>query len=233
MYNISKIGYKQYGEFTKEVLDDGYFVELEPQSYFGNCHQSVYCHEINIMIKIKNNDENYFDFTKGMVDIGSNFGTYSIVLDFDKYYLFDGNPEYNIISQFNMLLHHKFNQLKCFTTLLSDKVEKIKYDGYDTNNIKNLELSENILTSTLDSYNLNNIGFIKVDVEGMEEKVLRGGIGTIIRNNYPPILFECWDVRYLGMSQEKHDSLQHFLESLGYEILWYWGDNETHLAIHK
>ena len=86
---------------------------------------------------------------------------------------------------------------------------------------------------TLDSFNISNIGFIKIDVEWMEEKVLRGGIGTIIRNNYPPILFECWDVGYFNMSQERHDSLENFLKSLGYEILWHWGDFENHLAIHK
>ena len=31
-----------------------------------------------------------------------------------------------------------------------------------------------------------------IDVEGFEEKVIRGGLLTIISNNYPPILFECW-----------------------------------------
>ena len=67
----------------------------------------------------------------------------------------------------------------------------------------------------------------------MEYQVLRGGLGTIIRNNYPPILFELWDVDYFGMTQEVHDRLVNFLEGLGYEILWKWGDYETHLAIHK
>lgn len=85
----------------------------------------------------------------------------------------------------------------------------------------------------LDELNLSNIGFIKIDVEGMEEKVLRGGVGTIVRNNYPPILFELWNVGFYNMTQEKHDSLKNFLESLGYEILWKWGDDSTHLAIHK
>ena len=67
----------------------------------------------------------------------------------------------------------------------------------------------------------------------MEYKVLKGGLGTIIRNNYPPILFELWDIGKFGMTKENHDLLQKLLEDLGYEIFWYWGDHETHLAIHK
>ena len=105
MYNISKIGYKQYGEFTKEVLDDGYFMELEPQSYFGNCNQFVYCHEINIMIKIKNNDENYFDFTTTSIDIDKvlfnidkmNHYTWTFVQDGDNY-VFESIVLKNMIS---------------------------------------------------------------------------------------------------------------------------------------
>ena len=36
---------------------------------------------------------------------------------------------------------------------------------------------------TLDSFNLNNIDFIKIDVDGFEVKVLGGAIETITRNN--------------------------------------------------
>lgn len=202
----------------------------------------LYCFEINIMIKISNNDEGYFDFSKAMIDIGCEIGTYSFVLPFNFCYMFDGNREKCVLAEMNMLLHNKLDHSKCFNTLLSDKIETVKYDGFCSEftpgsifvNYEKTK-SEKVLCSTLDSYNLNNIGFIKIDVEGMEEKVLRGGIGTIIRNNYPPILFELWEVNSLnyGMKEEKYQALIKFLTDLGYEILYEWGDSRTHLAIHK
>jgi hypothetical protein len=138
----------------------------------------------------------------------------------------------------NLIMHNKFDNSKTYNVLLSDKVEDLEFDGFNAD--KSLPIFGTIYDDIsivkahiLDEYNLDNIGLIKIDVEGMEEKVLRGGLGTIIRNNYPPILFELWDVGFYDMTQEKHDSLQNFLEDLGYEIFWYWGNYETHLAIHK
>jgi FkbM family methyltransferase len=49
---------------------------------------------------------------------------------------------------------------------------------------------EKIEIRTLDSYNIENIGFIKMDVEENELDVLKGAMETIIRSNYPKILFE-------------------------------------------
>lgn len=241
MNHIDKIGYKQYGEYTQEIPNDGYMVEMSPNYFYSTCYVDEYCREINIMIKIINNDEGYFDFSKNLLDIGSHIGTYDLVLDFNHYYMFEGNNEYCVISQFNMLLHNKLNKCNCYNVLLSDIIEDINYDGFETDyyktinnkDIYNIENTEVCKTKILDHYNLNNIGLIKIDVEGMEYKVLKGGLGTIIRNNYPPILFELWDVGYLGMTQELHDQLQKFLEDLGYTIFWKWGDGETHLAIHK
>ncbi len=45
---------------------------------------------------------------------------------------------------------------------------------------------------TLDSYDLNEIGFVKIDVEGHEEAVLRGALDTVARNR-PILLLEIED----------------------------------------
>ena len=197
--------------------------------------------DFEMIDKINKNEEGYFNFSKKMIDIGSELGIFSLNTNFAYYYMFEGNKQKCIMCEANMLIREKDNVYELHNVLLSDKQEMIKYDGFLTEyscnnenivyyNTKNEHLQSSNL---LDNYDLNNVGFIKIDVEGMEEKVLQGGIGTIIRNNYPPILFELWDVGYFGMTQEKHNSLQNFLESLGYEIIWHWGDFETHLAIHK
>lgn len=235
MNHIDKIGYKQYGEYTKEVPNDGYMVEMSPNYYHSDCYPDEYCREVNTMIRINNNDEGYFDFSKNMIDIGSHVGTYDFILKFNHFYMFDGNKEYCVISEFNMLLQNKLDRCNCYNVLLSDEIEDIKYNGYQTDyyNIYDIENTNLCKTQILDHYNLNNIGFIKIDVEGFEYKVLKGGLGTIIRNNYPPILFELWPIGHFGMTEELRNQLQNFLEDLGYTILWEWGDFETHLAIHN
>lgn len=65
-----------------------------------------------------------------------------------------------------------------------------------------------VKVKTLDSFNFENVGVMKIDVEGFEEKVLRGAIETIKR---------CKPIIYLEADRpEKITSLKLFLHSLGY-----------------
>lgn len=200
-----------------------------------------YFAELDIIDKIKENKEGYFDFNKNLIDIGACFGGYSMLLDFKHNYCFEPNKKYMCLMYTNMYIKDKVNNTDVYNCCLSDTESVIKYNGFCCEGCNSSDESRtdlygemhNMQAKTLDSFNILNVGFIKIDIEGFEEKALRGGVGTIIRNNYPPILFECWDVGYYGMTQERRDSLFNFLKELGYEILEYWGDFETHLAIHK
>lgn len=69
---------------------------------------------------------------------------------------------------------------------------------------------EDIEIITLDSLFLENIGFIKMDVENNELQVLQGAIQTLQWSNYPKILFEM---------NEHNDGLISFLNDLNYKIL--------------
>lgn len=212
--------------------------DLEP-IHTTTSYPEVYCWEAWIIRKIIENAEGYFDFSKNLVDIGAGLGEYCWCLPFNHAYAFEPNKTMIYKMHANAVMRDKVEQIDTFQCMLSDKIETIGFDGFFNEPGSGAGYGKtsavyDITTTVLDSFNLSNVGLIKVDVEGMEEKVLRGGIGTIIRNNYPPILFECWDVESTyGMNQEKHDSLFGFLNSLGYEILDHWGDFETHLAIHK
>lgn len=238
MDKIKEIGFKQYLVDTKLLPNDGYAMNYPERIFIDD--NELYCWEANTIIKINRNEEEYFDFSKSMIDIGSHVGTFSFATEFNHYHMFDGNRENCVLAEFNMLLHGKLDKCDVHNVLLSDKVECIDYDGFNTeytskinSNVFDKKNSKKAQCLTLDSFDLNNIGFIKVDVEGMEYQVLKGGLGTIIRNNYPSILFELWNVGYFGMTQETHNQMVNFLEGLGYEIKWQWGDWETHLAIHK
>ena len=79
----------------------------------------------------------------------------------------------------------------------------------------------NIQITTLDSYNFTNIGFIKLDCEGMELDILNGSKETIINNNFPPLFIEIWgqdgwrtEVEYY--KQDYKNDIFNFLLDLGY-----------------
>lgn len=81
---------------------------------------------------------------------------------------------------------------------------------------------------TLDALMYSDVRLIKIDVEGMELSVLKGGLKFLEHNNYPPILFEAWTHKqwFLPRRQELMD----FLDGLGYEVHSFGEDN---VAIHK
>ena len=239
------LAYKKYlSDLT--IIKGGYLTNIENPHDAQIFNKNYSCEEANIIIKIIQNTDNYFDFNKAILDIGAFVGVYSFMTPFKFAYCFEPNFESYSLLNVNML--HNEKQFKSYNVLLSDKEETIKFDGFNTDDkysgkykgdygqhtadAYNEELAKDYLAHTIDEYNCENIGFIKIDVEGMEEKVLRGAINTIKNNNYPPILFECYEIGDY-MTEEKQNSLIEFLSSLGYEILWNYGDKQTHLAIHK
>lgn len=81
---------------------------------------------------------------------------------------------------------------------------------------------EKIVVRTLDSFQIKNIGFIKMDVENNELNVLRGGLETLRESGYPTILFE---------SNGSNPPLFGFLrEALGYNVIPVGGVSNMFLA---
>ena len=196
-----------------------------------------YCWEVWTINKILNEKPPFIDYSKNIIDVGAGLGEYCWLLPFNHAYAFEPNKTTLYKMHINLVLHDRVNDVDTYQSLLSDKKETLRFDGFSTN-ISNADsyndvVATDIVTTTLDSFDINNVGLIKIDVEGMEENVIRGGVGTIIRNNYPPILFECWDVDDKGPTTERGERLFNLLSSMGYEIHVYWGDWETHLALHN
>jgi FkbM family methyltransferase len=56
---------------------------------------------------------------------------------------------------------------------------------------------------------------IKLDVEGYEERILLGGLETLRKHNYPPIVYELW--AYNDWWKHNAVNLKKLLESMGYK----------------
>ena len=89
----------------------------------------------------------------------------------------------------------------------------------------------------LDDFKLKNLGLIKIDVEGMELEVLKGGVDTIRNSNYPPIIIEIWDVvdwrkKFHEYYQKNILEITSFLQQLGYKVPDYQGEGD-YLCLHS
>jgi FkbM family methyltransferase len=75
---------------------------------------------------------------------------------------------------------------------------------------------ETLLLDRLDSSNFKKVILIKLDVEGHELDVLKGSINTIIKNNYPLIIFEAFQrVEF----KNKISKVFTFLKKFKYKII--------------
>lgn len=160
--------------------------------------------------------EMIISLAKGLcLDIGANFGVMTQALEANGFKCIAFEPQpyvYKILEK---------NVSKCYNIALGDTVGIAKmpkiFDGDRANYGGNGILDHNILqptidinVDTLDNFYFQDVGFMKIDVEGFEEKVLRGGVETIKR---------CKPTMYIEDDRrEKSASLREFITSLGYSI---------------
>lgn len=147
------------------------------------------------------------DKNKIMLDIGSHTGTYTISLanyckeihSFEPqkqtFYALCGSVA---LSGLTNITCHNIG-LGSIEQSGKQKLNIMSEDGggsslHDNNHI--ILGVEEIHVKTLDEMNLDNIGFIKIDVENNEKNVILGGKITLQKNNYPKILFESNDINH-------------------------------------
>jgi FkbM family methyltransferase len=134
------------------------------------------------------------------------------------------------------LLKPRFPEIQIEPCALSDQAgevelrvpiaPRVQYVGYGTIEAANplADAASDAIASysvplrTLDSYEFEDVGFIKIDVEGHELSVVRGGVGTITRSR-PNMLIEI---------EERHRegniaAISTFLVTLGYQLFFLRG----------
>ena len=82
--------------------------------------------------------------------------------------------------------------------------------------VKTRGVTQTVQLRTLDSFDFHEVRLLKVDVEGLELAVLRGGQQTLAKNGFPPILFEAWT--WKPWYAPRRGELIAWVEALGYRV---------------
>lgn len=186
---------------------------------------------------------------KSFVDIGTNYGAYIMSLQdlFAHCYGFEPSKQIYNIACANMALHRISDKTTLYNCGLSDKCDMLKYTSVDEFGGCNFFVKEEetdtsvtlahrmdgyrddfrtscyMQVNRLDDYNIKNIGLIKIDVEGFELNVLKGGQETLARNGYPMLIVESWNVEENDTDEIKEaktklrNELFEFVTDMGYK----------------
>ena len=175
------------------------------------------------------------DPSKTALDIGANRGlvSYFIARRFSRTHSFE--PNKNLVSFLRKVLPSTCTVHDCALSDVQGKTElsvvlEAGIPIHGKGKILNASDSDKdydvqkIQTETLDSQGISNIGFIKIDVEGHEESVIRGGLKTLEVNK--PVLVIEIEKRHSGKPVKESIA---FIESLGYTG-YFFENGVKHLA---
>lgn len=165
------------------------YIHNNKEDYLSRCindYKQFYEYELLDFIKKR------FPNQKNMIDIGANIGNHSLFFSkfIDCDYIYSFEPFEKNISIFRENL--KSYQDKCilYTNALSNtnskkilyNSEKDNYGGFSLHKQeKSFTVMNEIEVKTLDSFQLDNITFMKIDVENHENEVLLGARDTILK----------------------------------------------------
>jgi len=174
---------------------------------------------------------------KNMLDIGAHSGTYTISLADHCNHVYSFEPQkMTYYSLCGSVALSNIKNATCINIGLGseEQVGKqtlniVSLDGGGSSlhiNNNHILQREEIEIRTLDSFNIENVGFIKIDIEDNELQALQFGQNTLKNSNYPKILFE--------MNSENPQLLD-FLKGLEYDIVNVnnCNCNNMFLAVHK
>ena len=186
----------------------------------------------------------YADPNKSFLDLGANVGLYSVILapHFKKGYAFEPVKK-TFMNLCVSLAANRIDNVETHNLAIGNVEGIVKtrigvssgFAGSSTilgelqeiGNQRNFFVyEEDILVTNLDAFDsVTDCAFIKMDVEGSEADVLRGGKSFIRKNNYPPILFESWTTE--GCLPEEADIRERLRKDL-FETFREIGYNNIH-----
>lgn len=188
--------------------------------YIANCLKKGRVWEeyvINRMIK-------FISGSRNVLDIGAHVGTHSLcysnlisgnVYAFEAqdriFSILEKNVKYqnkkNIIIYHNAIGHLNNYEVSIYDKSIDGMVLKngLQYDINDKINYGGVQLgegNEKVIMRTIDSYNFQDIDYIKIDIEGCEELAIYGSLESIKRCR-PVIVFEYRSDKRITESMKK------------------------------
>lgn len=154
------------------------------------------------------------DRSSTVIDVGAQYGDYSVlcskVYGAKEVYAFEP-LESNLRAIKELIEVNNINNVTLYPVGLSDHKESklLHYNGEMLSTNDNGALSQLFQFNTLDSYRIS-CDILKIDVEGFELKVLKGGLRTI-EENMPRIIIEVH-------SRSLHKGAVGVLKGLGYKL---------------
>jgi FkbM family methyltransferase len=157
------------------------------------------------------------------IDIGANLGLFTFYLQkYSKYvYAFEPNPYplrnlKNLVNKNTEVIPIAIGNKDGYLDFFIPKNKK----GWSSNGASlkekeiNLGIKHNVVSRKLDSLEINNVGLIKIDVEGFEKQVLEGASKTI--NDFKPNLI----IENEWIHQKNPGELFDSIYDLDYEIFY-------------
>lgn len=170
--------------------------------------------------------------TRHAIDVGANYGlmSYNMSKHFDQVSSFEIVPEINNCFKLNAKTFN-LNNVNIYDCGLGNKEESVALNFNPTSTFSthvDATSKGNIKVKTLDSFEFENVDFIKIDAEGYETFIIQGGINTIIKYK-PVILYERkgHSARY---NQEKNSVLE-ILKEYGYKELEHIGSKNALIGV--
>jgi len=192
----------------------------------------------------------YIEKSKYIVDVGANIGCHAIsYAGFNpecKIWAFEPQEKLHTILTRNVKHNNLEDRINVYKHGLGhrdmvceldpmDRVEMPQYSGWNKGGMGIGSGGEQMNVTTLDSFNLPGLDFIKIDVEGAEGLVIAGGRETILK--YKPIV--CFEHNYrltnpdhVGLTIEEVGTGFQGLTALGYRRFEYL-DCDNYLAFKE
>lgn len=221
---------------TLKTQTDNFIINTLPNDWSGVSIHNSKSWEPHITQLLNRN------FTPGSVlsDVGSNYGWHSIKSSpfCETVYSFEPQKYIHDV-QMSSILENNISNIKLYNCGIGDTNETKEMSPIDYNNpsIHMGDLSvgvggEKIEVRTLDSFNLDRLDFIKIDVQGYEKFVLNGAENTI--KTYKPIIIIEMEEHQLRRFNYGVVELFELIRSFGYYIYFldYFYPSD-HVCVHK
>lgn len=171
-----------------------------------------------------------------ILDVGANVGSWSLPMArrFPQNHIRAFECQEILARCFNQMLDlNNINNVTIYQCAVSDVESEIEFDSIDYDvggNLGAFELepvknsdfngfrlnnqTTRVKTCTIDSFNFEQVGLIKIDAEGMEHKIIKGAVNTLQR---------CKSVVLFENHKTNLDEILNIFSSIKYQIIGQFG----------